>query len=30
MTANLKRISDDDQKAITLHAKKILSNLDAI
>jgi deoxyribodipyrimidine photolyase-related protein len=28
MTANLKRISDDDQKAITLHAKQILSQLD--
>jgi len=30
MTANLKRISDDDQKEITLHAKQILSNLDAL
>lgn len=30
MTANLKRISDEDQKEITVHAKKILSNLDAI
>jgi len=30
MTANLKRISDDDQKAITVHAKKILGNLDAL
>jgi deoxyribodipyrimidine photolyase-related protein len=30
MTANLKRISDEDQKAIAVHAKKILSNLDAI
>lgn len=28
MTANLKRISDEDQKAITLHAKQILSQLD--
>ena len=30
MTANLKRISEDDQKEITLHAKQILSNLDAL
>ena len=30
MTANLKRISDEDQKEITIHAQKILSNLDAI
>jgi deoxyribodipyrimidine photolyase-related protein len=30
MTANLKRISDEDQKSITIHAKKILSNLDVI
>ncbi len=30
MTANLKRISDEDQKLITIHAKKILSNLDVI
>jgi deoxyribodipyrimidine photolyase-related protein len=30
MTANLKRISDDDQKEITIHAKKILSNLDTL
>jgi len=30
MTANLKRISEEDQKAITVHAKKILSNLDAL
>ncbi len=30
MTANLKRISDEDQKEITIHAKKILNNLDAI
>jgi hypothetical protein len=28
MTANLKRISDEDQKEITLHAQKILSQLD--
>jgi deoxyribodipyrimidine photolyase-related protein len=28
MTANLKRISDEDQKEITLHAKHILSQLD--
>lgn len=30
MTANLKRISDADQQEITLHAKKILSQLDAL
>ena len=30
MTANLKRISDEDQQSITIHAKKILSNLDVI
>jgi deoxyribodipyrimidine photolyase-related protein len=30
MTANLKRISEEDQKAITVHAKKILSNLDVL
>ena len=30
MTANLKRISDEDQKEITLHAQQILSNLDAL
>ena len=30
MTANLKRISDEDQKEITLHAKHILNNLDAL
>jgi deoxyribodipyrimidine photolyase-related protein len=30
MTANLKRISDEDQKEITIHAKKILSNLDTL
>lgn len=30
MTANLARISDDDQKAIALHAQKILNQLDAI
>ncbi len=28
MTANLKRISDEDQKEITLHAQKILNHLD--
>ena len=30
MTANLKRISDEDQKEITLHAKKILNRLDEL
>jgi len=30
MTANLKRISDEDQKEITLHAQQILNNLDAL
>ena len=30
MTANLKRISDEDQKEITLHAKHLLSNLDTL
>lgn len=30
MTANLKRISDEDQKSITIHAKKILNNLDVV
>ena len=30
MTANLKRISDEDQKAITLHAQKILNHLDGL
>ncbi len=30
MTANLKRISDADQQEITLHAKKILGQLDAL
>ena len=30
MTANLKRISDEDQAKITLHAQHILSNLDAL
>jgi deoxyribodipyrimidine photolyase-related protein len=30
MTANLKRISDEDQKEITLHAKSILKQLDAL
>jgi deoxyribodipyrimidine photolyase-related protein len=30
MTANLKRISDDDQKEITRHAKHLLANLDAL
>ena len=28
MTANLKRISDEDQKEITLHAQKVLNHLD--
>jgi deoxyribodipyrimidine photolyase-related protein len=28
MTANLKRISDEDQQEITLHAQKILNHLD--
>ena len=28
MTANLKRISDEDQQEITLHAKRILNQLD--
>ena len=30
MTANLKRISDEDQKEIVLHAQKILNQLDAL
>ena len=30
MTANLKRISDEDQKEITRHAKHLLANLDAL
>ena len=30
MTANLKRISDEDQKEITVHAQQILNNLDAL
>ncbi len=30
MTANLKRISDEDQKEITLHAKDILSRLNTL
>ena len=30
MTANLKKISDQDQQAITVHAKKILQNLDTL
>ena len=30
MTANLKRISDDDQKAIVLHAQQLLSNLNGL
>ena len=30
MTANLKRISEEDQKEITVHAQQILNNLDAL
>jgi deoxyribodipyrimidine photolyase-related protein len=30
MTANLKRISEEDQKEITRHAKHLLANLDAL
>ena len=30
MTANLKKISEQDQQAITVHAKKILQNLDTL
>ena len=30
MTANLKRISDEDQKEIVVHAKKLLNDLDAL
>jgi deoxyribodipyrimidine photolyase-related protein len=30
MTANLKRISDADQKAIVLHARQLLSNLNGL
>jgi len=30
MTANLNKISQEDQEAIVFHAKEILKNLDAL